>query len=74
LILTEDGQTGDNFAKGIHLDATIDDVWVHGWEGAPSISGNFRIGLNDPELHRLLELRRLDCRKRSHEPARRGLP
>jgi hypothetical protein len=48
LILTGDGQTGDNFAKGSHLDATIDDVWVHGWEGAPSRSGNVRIGLNDP--------------------------
>jgi hypothetical protein len=25
--LDGDGQTGDNFAKGIHIDGTIDDVW-----------------------------------------------
>jgi hypothetical protein len=47
--LDGDGQTGDNFAKGIHLDAAIDDVWVHGWDGAPSRTGNFRIGVNDPD-------------------------
>ena len=46
--LEETARPATTSQKGIHLDATIDDVWVHRWEGAPSRSGNFRIGLNDP--------------------------
>jgi Alpha-L-arabinofuranosidase B, catalytic len=44
-----DGQSGDNFALGIHLAGDYDDVWVHGSPGAPSRSGNYRIGVNDPD-------------------------
>jgi hypothetical protein len=42
--LDGDGQSGDNFALGIHLDGTGDDVWVHDGK-----TGNYRIGLNDPD-------------------------
>jgi hypothetical protein len=42
--LDGDGQSGDNFALGIHLDGTSDDVWVHDGK-----TGNYRIGLNDPD-------------------------
>jgi hypothetical protein len=42
--LDGDGQSGDNFAIGIHLDGTYDDVWLHDGK-----VGNFRIGVNDPD-------------------------
>jgi hypothetical protein len=42
--LDGDGQSGDNFAIGIHLDGTGDDVWVHDGK-----TGNYRIGVNDPD-------------------------
>jgi Alpha-L-arabinofuranosidase B, catalytic len=42
--LDGDGQSGDNFALGIHLTGTYDDVWVHDGK-----TGNYRIGVNDPD-------------------------
>jgi Alpha-L-arabinofuranosidase B, catalytic len=42
--LDGDGQSGDNFALGIHLNGTHDDVWIHDGK-----TGNYRIGVNDPD-------------------------